>query len=148
MRGGGWEFKVHKRDLSFFLKEFFLPRGHVSIPPPPPPPSSYVPAPFQRKMFLYALILIFSVCHFSGFNCFIPSPETVFGREELFYSCESVFLLVFLSVCKSVCLWFRDQDNQSSRPISIKSGRTLGYYKTKVKLEFEQNRIVWSQMVS
>ena len=66
---------------------------------------------------------------------FFTSPQTLFGREVLFYSCESVILSVVLFVCGSVCLWFRDQDySKSSRPISIKFGMTVGYYKDKVKL--------------
>ena len=49
----------------------------------------------------------------------------MFGREVLFYWCESV--------CLSVCY----QDNSISYwPISIKFGRKLAYYKSKVKFEF------------
>ena len=69
-----------------------------------------------------------------GFDrlCFVTSPQTLFGREVLFYSCESVILSVVLS--------FRDQDNsKSSRPISIKFGRTLSYIKNKVKLQYDKN---------
>ena len=52
----------------------------------------------------------------------------MFGREVLFYSCESVF---------SVC----DQDNsKSSRPISMKFGRMLGYHEMKVKFDIDKNR--------
>ena len=57
----------------------------------------------------------------------------MFGREVLFYSCESVCL----SVCLSVC----NQDNsKSSRPISMKFGRKLGYHKRKVKFDIDKNR--------
>ena len=33
----------------------------------------------------------------------VTSPQTLFGREVLFYSCESVILFVVLFVCLSVC---------------------------------------------
>ena len=70
------------------------------------------------------------------------SPQTLFGREVLFFSCESVSPFVCLFVRLWFCLWFCDQDNsKSSRPIFMKFGRTLPYYKIKVKFEFENNRI-------
>ena len=76
-------------------------------------------------------IVVHLCCYF-----FVTSPQTLFGREVLFYSCESVILFVVLFVC----LWFRDQDNsKSSRPISIKFGRTFSYTKNKVKFQFDKN---------
>ena len=54
-------------------------------------------------------------------KCIFTSPQTLFGREVLFYSCESVIL------------WLCDQDfSESSRSILIKFGRMLSYNINKV----------------
>ena len=64
---------------------------------------------------------------------FLPRPKLCLGERYC-------FTRVSLWFCLSVCLWFRDQDSsKSSRPISMKFGRTLGYYKRKVKFEFDKN---------
>ena len=63
----------------------------------------------------------------------LPRPKLCLGERYC-------FTRVSLWFCLSVCLWFRDQDSsKSSRPISMKFGRTLGYYKRKVKFEFDKN---------
>ena len=58
----------------------------------------------------------------------------MFGKRYCF---TRVSLSVFLSVFVSVC----DQDNsKSSRPISMKFGRMLGYHEMKVKFDIDKNR--------
>ena len=70
----------------------------------------------------------------------ITSPKTLFGREVLFYFCESVILFICLWFCLSDYLFICDQDNsKSSWPIFMKFGRTLGYYEREVKFEFDKN---------
>ena len=60
------------------------------------------------------------------------------GIVLLVWVCDSVCG----SVCGSVILWFCDQDNSKSYwPISIKFGRNLGYYKIKVSIDVDKNRI-------
>ena len=63
----------------------------------------------------------------------LPRPKLCLGERYC-------FTRVSLWFCLSVYLLFCDQDNsKSSRPISMKFGRTLGYYKEKVKFEFDKN---------
>ena len=67
---------------------------------------------------------------------------TIFYLAPNFVWERGIVLLVWVcdSVCGSVFLFFRDQDNsKSSWPISIKFGRTLGYYEREVKFEFDMN---------
>ena len=76
-------------------------------------------------------------------NCYKDSHvEKSYSLAPNFVWERGIVLLVW--VCDSVCLFvvllFRDQDNsKSSRPISIKIGRTLSYIKNKAKFKFDKN---------
>ena len=67
---------------------------------------------------------------FCSLLCRLPRPKLCLGERYCF---SRVSLSVFLSVC--------DQDNsKSSRPISMKFGRKLGYHERKVKFDVDKNR--------
>ena len=67
---------------------------------------------------------------------YLPRPKLCLGERYCFtlvslWFCLSIYLFIYL--------WLCDQDNsKSSQPIFMKFGRTLSYYKIKVKFKFEK----------
>ena len=87
---------------------------------------------------------------FLWFLCDYLAPNCVWERGIvlLMWVCDYLApnfvwergIVLLLWVCLSVCLSFCYQDNsESSRPILMKFGKTLGYSSQKVKFEFEKN---------